>query len=113
MDEHLAPAENKLEIAARASTTEQAFDLYSSRYWALRALWETGHEGESPIADPDLKMVDPARFSEMDAPILAGKSLPPDLLRSLYHSAAGALLDPLHDAKRSASRRETAGDTAD
>src|SRR4030095_8035885 len=33
MDEHLAQAKEKLEIAARANNTEQAFDLYASRYW--------------------------------------------------------------------------------
>lgn len=96
MDEHLIPAENKLEMAAKASNQEQAFDLYASRYWALRTLWETEYQGQSPIADPDLKMVEPQRFSEMDAPPLIGKSLPPDLLRSLYHDAAHALLEPLH-----------------
>jgi hypothetical protein len=96
MDEHLIPAENKLEMAAKASTREQAFDLYASRYWALRKLWETDYQGESPIADPDLHMVDPARYDEMDAPELIGKSISPELLRSLYHDAAHALLEPLH-----------------
>lgn len=96
MDEHLAPSENKLEMASKANTREQAFDLYASRYWALRKLWETDYRGESPIADPDLHMVDPHRYGELDAPELAGKSLPADLLRSLYHDAARALLEPLH-----------------
>jgi len=96
MDEHLAPAENKLEMAAKASSRDDAWDLYASRYWALRTLWETEHEGESPIADPDLNMVDPVRFDTMSAPRLRGMGLPPDLLRSLYHDAAARLLDDLH-----------------
>lgn len=96
MDEHLAAHEHKMEMAAKANTREQAFDLYASRYWALRKLWETDYRGESPIADPDLHMVDPDRHAEMDAPDLVGKSLPAELLRSLYHDAAHALLAPLH-----------------
>jgi hypothetical protein len=99
MDEHLAPAQNKLEMAAKASSTEQAFDLYASRYWALRKLWESNEQGTSPIADPDLHMVWPERFSEMDAPMLSGKAVPADLLKSLYHDAAATLLDPLHAAR--------------
>lgn len=94
MDEHLAPAENKLEMAAKANDTGQAFDLYASRYWALRKMWESDDRGESPIADPDLKMVDAAR-NDMDAPEMVGRSLPADLLRSLYHDAAKSLLEPL------------------
>lgn len=96
MEDHLAPAEQKMEMAAKANSREDAFELYASRYWALRKLWETNYEGESPIADPDLKMVEPERFTDLDAPRLCGKSLPRDLLGSLYHDAAAALLDPLH-----------------
>lgn len=95
-DEHLIQAEQKMEMAAKANSREQAFDLYASRYWALRKLWETNHEGESPIADPDLMMVDPKRFDAMAAPPLSGKSLPADLLKSLYHDAAHVLLEPWH-----------------
>jgi hypothetical protein len=95
-DEHLKPADNKMEMAAKANNQEQAFDLYASRYWALRKMWESDYRGESPIADPDLKMVDPARFSEMDAPQMVGRTLPPEMLCSLYHDAAEALLEPLH-----------------
>lgn len=96
MDEHLAPAADKMEMAAKASSQETAWDLYVSRYWALRTLWETDADLESPIADPDLKMVDPARHTDMDAPPLRGKRLPDDLLRSLYFQAAHDLLEPLH-----------------
>jgi predicted TIM-barrel fold metal-dependent hydrolase len=103
MDEHLANAENKMEMAAKASNREQAFDLYASRYWGLRRMWESDAEGESPIADPDLKMVEPDRYTEMDAPMLRGKSLPSDLLRSLYHDAAHHLLESLHSDQSNSS----------
>jgi predicted TIM-barrel fold metal-dependent hydrolase len=95
-DDHLAEAKEKTEMSAKASSREQAFDLYASRYWALRTMWETDYEGASPIADPDLHMVEPARYGEMDAPALAGKSLPRDVLLSLYHDSAATLLDSLH-----------------
>ena len=97
MDEHLVTAQQKLEMAAKANSVEQAFDLYASRYWALRKLWETDEQMESPIADPDLNMVDPGRFTEMDGPPLRGKSLPRDLLQVLYHDVAHALLERHHN----------------
>ncbi len=93
-DEHLLHAEGKQEMAAKASNAEQAFDLYASRYWALRTMWEKSHEGDSPIADPDLKMVEPAKYDDMAAPHLRGFALPRDLLMSLYHDAAHRLLSP-------------------
>ncbi|MCZ6851158.1 MAG: amidohydrolase family protein [Planctomycetota bacterium] len=95
-DEHLARGETQREVLARAGSPEEAFDLYASRYWALRSLFETDYHGPSPIADPDLAMTQPDRYSEMDAPVLAGKALADDLLRSLYHDAAHELLEPLH-----------------
>lgn len=69
----------------------KAFDLYASRYWALRTLFETDYDGESPIVDPDLAMVDPERFGPADAPRLRGKRLPADVLMWLYRDAAEAL----------------------
>ena len=80
-----------------AATEAEAFDLYASRHWALRTLWETTYEGESPIADPDLAMVEPERYTPMSAPQLRGKSLPPNLLHSLYHDAAQNLLEAWHN----------------
>jgi len=96
VDDHLKPNEDATEMTAKASSPEDAFDLYASRYWALRKLWESDYEGESPIADPDLAMVDPDTYNEMDAPPLRGKSLPDEVLRELYHEAAERLLEPLH-----------------
>jgi hypothetical protein len=90
-EDHLRAGEKATEMAAKASDREGAFDLYASRYWALRTLWEAPHEMESPISDPDLAMVDPSR-SPLDAPTLAGKALPPETLRSLYRDAAERFL---------------------
>jgi len=87
-DEHMSAGDAKSEMAAKASRPEDAFDLYASRYWALRTLWESDFDGESPIADPDLAMVDPKQFTALDAPQLQGKHLSPSLLKSLYVEAA-------------------------
>lgn len=95
-DEHLRAAQDENEQQAKASTPAEAFDLYASRYWAMRTLLETSHRGPSPIADPDLAMVEPDRYIETDAPPLTGHALPPDLLRSIYHDAAHDLLEPMH-----------------
>ncbi len=95
-DEHLTGGDKTHEQLAKAASRDEAFDLYASRYWALRTMFETDYRGPSPIADPDLHMLDPDRYTEMDAPELAGKALPADLLVSLYHDAAHDLLEPLH-----------------
>jgi hypothetical protein len=89
-DEHLTPKDIRKQhpMGDLADGPEAAFDLYASRYAALRAMWETDYEGESPIADPDLVMVDPARHTPMSAPMLRGFSLPPDILREFYADAA-------------------------
>jgi len=93
MDEHLIDDDGPRGMGAQASGEADAFELYASRYWALRTLFETSYEGESPIADPDLALVAPERFTEMDAPTLRGHALPRDLLRVLYHDAANNLLE--------------------
>jgi hypothetical protein len=95
-DEHLVPGAKEREILELAGSPQEAFDLYASRYWALRTLFETDHAGPSPIADPDLAMVDPDTYGDLDAPQLAGKALPRDVLANVYHDAAHALLEPLH-----------------
>jgi hypothetical protein len=92
-DDHLRGGEKKTEMAAKASDAQGAFDLYASRYWALRALWETDWELESPISDPDLAMVDPARHAN-DAPTLRGAALHAEDLRELYRDASERLLAP-------------------
>ncbi len=93
MDAHLSTDEGPRNMGSQASSADEAFELYASRYWALRTLFESAYEGESPIADPDLHMVDPDRFDEFAAPVLSGKSLPTDELTILYRQAT---LDTLH-----------------
>ncbi len=88
LDAHLEPGEGPRGMGAQASSRDEAFDLYASRYWALRTLFETDYEGESPIADPDLTMVSPGEYNEMSAPRLLGKSLPEEILQDIYHDAA-------------------------
>jgi hypothetical protein len=91
-DEHLREGDKASEMGKKATSREGAYDLYASRYWALRMMWEGHGEVESPIADPDLAMVAPDRHGPLDAPPLRGLALPPDLLRVLYRDAALALL---------------------
>jgi hypothetical protein len=94
-DEHLRPGSGKPAEAGRAAdSAESAFDLYASRYWALRTLLESGYVGPSPISDPDLALVDGERYGPLDAPPLLGKHLPAAILRDLYHDAAVGLLGP-------------------
>lgn len=96
-DEHLAPSDPSThEMMRKANSIEAAFDLYASRFWAYRTMFETQYEGESPIADPDLEMVDPKKYGPMDGPPLRGFSLPDDLLDVMYHDVAHDLLEPLH-----------------
>ncbi len=92
-DEHFQDDHSERGMGHLASDERQAFDLYASRYYALRTLFETDYEGESPIADPDLSMVDPTRFDSMSAPALRGMQLPTPLLRTLYAEAAQRLFE--------------------
>jgi hypothetical protein len=79
----------------QAASATEAFDLYASRYWALRTMFETTYDGGSPIADPDLAMVNPQHYGPLDAPTLRGKSLPEQLLQALYREAAEAFTEQL------------------
>lgn len=73
-----------------ASKSDMSFDLFASRYWALRTLLETDYDGPSPIVDPDLKMVDPSLPAD-SAPPLRGAKLDPATLGILYLDAARRL----------------------
>ena len=88
MDEHLTTGDGPRGMGAGSSSPEEAFELYASRYWALRTLFETDYDGESPIADPDLALVEPERYDAMSAPRLEGKRLPRETLIDLYREAA-------------------------
>lgn len=101
-DDHLAATDpNDPKFGAQlANNEDEAYDLYASRYWALRTMLETDYQGESNIADPDLMMVDPANHNEMSAPTLSGKSLPRETLLDLYGQAAESTMQAWFDAHR-------------
>lgn len=93
-EDHLRPQKQAVSpMSDLADSPEAAFDLYASRYWALRAMFETDGDRESPIADPDLAMLEPGKYTYMSAPTLRGLNLPADLLRTLYHDAAAELVE--------------------
>lgn len=94
MDDQLSPSKTMgSAMGDLADSPESAFELYCSRYWALRTLFETDCDGESPIADPDLMMVEPSRYDGMSAPRLCGLGLDRALLRAIYHDNTANLLD--------------------
>lgn len=67
------------------------YDLFASRYWALRTLLETDYDGPSPIVDPDLHMVDPS-VPEKSTAHLRGATLPAEELEWVYRKAAERVL---------------------
>ena len=85
--DHLVPDDEGGQTS-QASSADEAYDLYASRYWALRTLFETSYDGPSPIADPDLALAYPDQFGPTDAPTLTGKQLPLNTLRMVYRDAA-------------------------
>jgi hypothetical protein len=89
---HLHEEGNDAEEKKSASPAE-AYELYASRYWALRTLFETSYTGPSPIADPDLHLVDPDTFGPEAAPMLRGAAFSLPLLKSFYHDAPAKLLE--------------------
>lgn len=93
-DDHTRPGKERPDHpkADQANSPIAAFDLYASRYWALRTLLETDYDGPSPIADPDLKLEDPARYDDDSAPNIRGLDLPKDVLVSLYHGTAATVI---------------------
>ncbi|MBY0311370.1 MAG: amidohydrolase [Phycisphaerales bacterium] len=93
-EDHLKPQKtSQSPMADLADSPESALDLYASRYWALRAMFETGVDMDSPIADPDLMMVQPTKFDAMSAPKLRGIGLSDEHLRVLYRGAAESVVE--------------------
>jgi hypothetical protein len=95
LEDHMAPRTAPAPsspMSDLADSPDAAFDLYASRYYALRTMFETDYHGPSPIADPDLKMVEPERYTELSAPTLSGLNLPRDLLGTLYGEAAESVV---------------------
>lgn len=97
MDEHLTDEPGPRDMGKGASSEDEAFDLYASRYYAYRRMLETDETGESPIADPDLAMIDPERYDAMSAPTLTGHALPKDVLEVLYRGACESSLVKWYD----------------
>ena len=95
MDAHLsADKAGAITIKSdQASSQAEAFDLYASRYWALRVMLETDFVGESPIVDPDLAMLEPERYDERSAPALRGIGLDAATLSDLYRNTAEAVVE--------------------
>lgn len=94
MEDQLSPAKSGASpMGDLADSPESAFELYASRYFALRTMFETTYDGESPIADPDLKMVEPQKYDAMSGPRLRGLSLDRELLSVLYAGAAERLVE--------------------
>jgi predicted TIM-barrel fold metal-dependent hydrolase len=91
LEDHMQPrttAQPSSPMSDLATNPEEAFELYASRYWALRTMFETDYDGPSPIADPDLKMTEPAKYNDLSSPRLRGISLPESVLRKIYHENA-------------------------
>ena len=55
----------------QVSQDGRGFDFYASRWWCHRKLWETDHDGQSPIADPDAAGPPRLRGLGLDAGVLA------------------------------------------
>ncbi len=94
IDDHLRPLPEPSDhpMATLASSEREARDLYASRYFALRTMFETGYEGESPIADPDLAKEDASIIDPLAAPRLRGIELPEAERRLLYGDAVERML---------------------
>jgi hypothetical protein len=90
-DAHLTASTMKSGKELQASSAEGAYDLYASRYWALRTLLETNYDGPSPIVDPDLSMSAPAQYGIDATPILRGAALPVEVLEWIYFKNAARL----------------------
>lgn len=94
MEDQLSPAKSGLSpMGDLADSPDAAFELYASRYWALRTMFESSYDGESPIADGDLMMVEPDKFDAMSGPRLRGMGLDRRLLSMIYSGAAERLVE--------------------
>ncbi len=91
-DEHLSAADSSHPRGRQATNEAEARELYQSRYAVLRTMYETSFEGQSPIADPDLALVNPEAFDAMSAPPLRGMALSHEDLRALYHDTHEAVV---------------------
>jgi len=74
-----------------ATAENKNYDLFASRYWALRTLMETTYDGPSPIVDPDLHMIDPS-VPEDSTATLRGANMDDATLKSVYYDAPQAFM---------------------
>jgi predicted TIM-barrel fold metal-dependent hydrolase len=79
-----------------AEDKDMSYDLFASRYWALRTMFETDYDGMSPIVDPDLHMVD-QRVPKDATAALRGAAIDEATLGVLYKGAARNLLSAWMD----------------
>lgn len=79
-------------VANEHMNNSVGFDLFASRFWALRTLLETDYDGPSPIVDPDLHKVDPS-LPEHSTAHLRGASLNTSTLEDVYLGAARRVLE--------------------
>ena len=79
-----------------ANSDNISFELYASRYWALRTLYETDYKGASPIVDPDLELLNPEGGDKQTANLQCA-SFPQELLECLYFKANNDLLGSLYE----------------
>ncbi|RME59949.1 MAG: hypothetical protein D6780_04260 [Candidatus Dadabacteria bacterium] len=92
-DMHLKEDEEQgYEKSKQANSPEEAFDLYASRYWALRTLLERKYDGFSPIEDPDLYFGMEELPEKPLSPKLKGFALPEEVLKKVYFTNAKKLL---------------------
>lgn len=85
----------KSPMADLADSPDSAFDLYASRYWTLRTMFETSYDDEAPIADPDLRLAEPEKYGieSLHAARLSGLSLSREQLQVLYRGAAEKVVE--------------------
>lgn len=92
----IVAGQDNVEPNSKAPEAGHGYDLYASRYWALRTLLETDFQGPSPIVDPDLHKVDPMVDPKSTA-TLRGAGLSEQLLKMVYHDAPMAVLGKTMD----------------
>ncbi|MBB6428751.1 amidohydrolase family protein [Algisphaera agarilytica] len=79
-------------VANQHMNNSIGFDLFASRFWAVRTMIETLYDGPSPIVDPDLPKVDPA-VPNPSTTHLRGAGIGGDLLRDMYFNNTARIIE--------------------
>ena len=87
----IVAGDDNVQPSEKNPAADFGYDLYASRYWALRTLLETDYAGPSPIVDPDLHQVDPSVDPKATA-TLHGAGLSAELQKMVYSDAPLAVL---------------------